>query len=272
MACAAQWASHPCELAQRNIGPECLPDGTLPLGEPCRNRSQCASGRCDYESEQCSRCGPEAEWDGSCGEHLPCAFVQQCIDGTCVTPFERLGQPEGEECQGAWVTCGVGLRCFADAQGVSRCQPRLQLGDACPSEISCDAETICEDGTCVALPRAGEPCRPWLDGSYQICAPGSYCDEDPVAPTCWPSKGLEEACAPTASELGGAVRQQPQCAADLVCGDCDRKPGCTGTCQRLLWEGEDCTAQHTRCATGTECVAGVCVGVRPQGDDAPLCP
>jgi hypothetical protein len=264
VACAETWAGHPCELARKGIRPECLTPGSLPVGTPCAVSSQCESLYCAYtENPGCRRCKQRALRDGACNAMTDCPLLQTCRDGTCVTLIADRGVPLDAPCSEQLLMCGIGLACLADAaSGQTHCRPLPTVGESCMNALPC-AAGVCDAGTCVALPNAGQPCHRWLD-DYFVCAEGLYCDERGAAPTCTARKAAGESCSPTDFELKGAQLVQIECAAGLFC-DCANMAGCVGTCRAKRWAGEDCAQANTACATGTTCEAGICRGVASQG-------
>jgi hypothetical protein len=264
VACAETWAGHPCELARMGIRPECLTPGSLPVGTPCAVSSQCESRYCAYDTTNpdCRRCKQRALRDGACDAMTECPPFQTCRNGTCVTLIADRGVPLDAPCSEQLLMCGIGLVCLADpASGSTRCRPLPDIGESCMNALPC-AAGVCDAGTCIALPSAGQPCHRWLD-EYFVCAEGLYCDERGGAPRCTARKAAGESCSPTDFELNGAQLVQIECAAGLFC-DCANVAGCVGTCRKKRWAGEDCAQANTRCAAGTTCEAGICRGVESQ--------
>lgn len=62
--------------------------------------------------------------------------------------------------------------------------PQLHVGDDCDRDWAC-TDSICQDGTCEALPGGGEECE------AMSCADGYYCD---ISQECVPQKDSGEEC------------------------------------------------------------------------------
>ncbi|MBX3183716.1 MAG: hypothetical protein KIT72_06300 [Polyangiaceae bacterium] len=155
--------------------------------------------------------------------------------------------------------CGSDADCALDPRGVVTCDfqgkfcrlwERRQLGEACQGEVREageawwdveDDELIvpsclytdsvgCEDGVCIPLPEAGEPCT-----HLSECVSEAYCSGEQV---CVPRQAFGEPCQSGTCELG------------LRCGSG------TGLCEALRPQGQPCEYDHD--CLSAECVTGVC--------------
>lgn len=226
------------------------------VGEPCRNRLECATEFCDQPAT-CTEgvCAPKpCSSDGECqaGEACRagqcrtlktgdrCSAVKQCpADHACIErcPGSTCGElrctPEvarGESCGAA--RCRDGLYCDPASQ---RCEPYQAVGEDCTSR-QCGEGLRCDPATqrCAEPPTDGEACA---DSRAYRCARGHSC----IAGVCraWGAAGA--AC-------GNA--DTPICAARLRCEN--------QTCRRVVFENDACGVD-TVCAPGTACRAGRCV-------------
>jgi hypothetical protein len=159
--------------------------GGLAKGTPCASALECKDGLF------CR--GASAGRNGVCA---PPAAVR----APCSTPFDNLstfaggrGDPRHSECEGrcfkgqCYPVAGPGGECISSAFCASgltcssgRCteNPPAKLGDACAKVSGCELGAFCnDDGRCVPLKGAGEPCT----GVWE-CR-GLRCDRTPGAPT-----------------------------------------------------------------------------------------
>lgn len=133
--------------------------------------------------DSCAR-GLECE-DGTCivrqlvDKGQPCNSGDLCDDGAVCVPVDSLDAFECAELPEAGQTClGVGDLCSFDAycdQGSKTCRALPAIGEACvgaafPVANRCAEGGVCENETCVAAPKAGEPCS-------DACEAGTTCDD-----------------------------------------------------------------------------------------------
>jgi len=283
-ACAPEWESFDCNIAATGIGPDCDDQiGTRAEGESCIIGNQCASGACSaiYMYQQtCGTCLPVAENGGACSGSVACPRGQSCDEtGQCADVLLTAPEPVPP--------VGLGGTCTWFAS----CMPGL--GCLAPGE-----ET--EEGTCVALPGAGQPCVETF-GSAGLCEEGATCDGRPGG-TCIPLRQLNEECGFSScvpelycnvladSEVFGVSHT---CLAPRQAGDpCPRDypfgiqtspcaPGleCLYTsdarteafCATPHDLGESCDGHLVMCRPGTQCSRGTCVPIEDRGFFAATC-
>lgn len=135
-------------------------------------------------------CTVFAERFSDCAADLVCAPVDS--EWVCVAPCQPRGV--GERCDGAGhvvgcvdghfcsleslrceplladgTACVIGVACTSRFCGPDgRCGPRPGAGQSC--EFVCEVGLVCDAGTCVAPPSAGQPC---VQG---VCAEGWQCN------------------------------------------------------------------------------------------------
>jgi len=202
-------------------------------GTACTDDSECVSGlNCDGDLSTCER--PRDAGESCGGGTLPdCALPSVCLGddpdtsmtGTCRPLSEALTAAVGETCDpGAGVLCVDGAfcalvnfdpatmalswSCVAPYATGAACQ--LAVPDACPSGQICDADpatTGSFDGSCGALPTAGQACR----ASGVECAPGLVCDGGTCAiiGRLGASCTTDEACA--SGKCTGSLCVAPSC-------------------------------------------------------------
>jgi hypothetical protein len=150
----------------------CVPRAQACAG--CQDTSECAQAL-SCEGGQCvpTRYLPNG---ASCGSG-PRQCASECIDGVCRQ--RKLAQKEGEPCS-VYDSCDVGLRCDG---AVCTSQGFLAKGDVCSSKgaatgtcgagLGCDSFcdfSFCDQGLCVDIPAAGDPCIALAE-----CGPGAEC-------------------------------------------------------------------------------------------------
>jgi hypothetical protein len=165
----------------------------------------------------------------------------------------------GADCR-LGVECAPGAWCRVGATCPGTCKSWAARDAACGFEEPCDpAADLCRDGTCVALPGAGDACP---EG---ICAAPLACD--PADGACRAPGGPDAACGPS----------HAPCAAGLVCLQTDEATA--GTCglprelDQACFEDGDCTtdaAGRLRICAGGACAAAPgpdepCWGFRCDG-------
>jgi hypothetical protein len=117
--------------------------GTVPLGEACRFRAECAGGTCCVDST-CTTCTSP---DGDCRNNEACPVGQRCIDDLCTSPSGT-----NEACD------------QSDEYGLSDCAPDL----------------FCAGTACEALRDADRDCGSAMEGNFScsgICSDEGVCDD-----------------------------------------------------------------------------------------------
>ncbi len=169
----------------------------LLAGSDCSADDQCASGlQCSTETKKCVQ---PANLGDAC-EHgaPPCAPGLLCIgkddkaatSGTCKSADATFSTAEGAACDPSVALCALGQSCAVDALTANgatfKCVKtegyasggacRLAIPEACAAGSYCKTAgaTVVIDGTCAALPSAGEACGTNLLSST-ICGSGLGC-------------------------------------------------------------------------------------------------
>ena len=253
VACAEIFRTFPCEELLRGAVPDCATPGTFEGGADCAFDSQCESLTCDGAS-RCNTCKFLADADRPCSEpDTVCPLGQYCAATGCVdqVPVEpSLVARLGEACDA--LTACLDSRCERPSgSSVGVCVDYPTSGpcdfNRCASTAYCNSQQ-----QCVANPTAGQPCA--ILGSTQFCAAGSVCRSGICE--LLPGPGGPCSAAPGYQFPSGC---QP--GLHCVCAD----DACTsGQCVQLAQEGESCPMPNV-CVIGTECRAGVCVGVDSLG-------
>lgn len=205
-------------------------------GEPCEEDDDCEDGlACPDEAGTCTAlveepgdaCGGGVA--GSCRADLVCVGDDEVLGtaGTCKTYDELFSAELGEPCDfDAGELCEVGTSCVVEsvaADGTTEivCAEPVGSGEdckfgvpsPCPIDEYCDADIMAGvvDGTCTALPTAGERCAQ-VPGTPP-CAPGLLCDVDD---RCHARNRLGQPCASDAGCASG----------NCVSGNCERPEQC----------------------------------------------
>lgn len=203
--------------------------GTLTESAACFGDRQCASGKCvggvfllDAQASlvSCGVCLPSAGLNDACDDDgatatLPCGWGLQCVSGACTKR-----------------TAGTGAK--------------VALGQSCDAHLRvCESGAICESGSCVAVPKLGEPCA----GSAR-CQGGARCD---VAT----SRCVD---GDAAIAVGAPCHARDACASGARCV-LSPSSAVTGVCTKEKVVGEVC-ASESECAPGLFCGASKrCVDV-----------
>jgi len=264
LACAEMWRTHPCELLNQGVAPQChLPKGTRKLAEPCHYSWQCESGECgtgdDGSHPECGQCVAVGKPGDTCADgKLACPGGYECTAKGC-QPELTFNLPDGSPCE-RYGQCYRDSLCFAAPDGQMRCQPRRKPGEDCSNgaicekDANCNANNVCE----VAVPAAiGELC--YLRG----CVADAWCDNAVLAPDTTRCVARAAPGAPCQTLKGLSGDLQGNCPDGMSCA-CEGS-GCTKTCLKQRLEGEDCADPLSLCIAGTACQAGKCVGVELQG-------
>ena len=253
VACIPKWQQASCDDLAKGNNPICgFPSGLKALGEPCVSYVECQSLACSTTtpgSGGCGKCIPMAKLGESC-TNAGCEAGSTCTVGTC-----EASDP---------IMLGAGAACRYSYQ--------------CKTGYSCSMTS----STCVAVGTAGARCV-----ANEDCADGLYCPRS--NPVCAPLPTQGQACPDTLCAIDSSCDLSTRiCSARRTMGqNCDESVGswCTEglacncadstcssyVCQKTLYEGEACGAANTKCIQGTECTAGVCVGVTSLGAFKALC-
>jgi hypothetical protein len=302
--CAQVYAALPCEQVRTGALPACVTSGTRARGEECIHASQCTSISCTAASG-CGTCGVRANEGDSCaGGDVECPVGIKCNSDTlrCENPVFPPTPADGEACipgsscqfdsfckedglGGATCTakgkandscaqapCSFGTYCGPDLV----CKQTPALGQACGFEGSglsgCDGRFQCQvapganSGTCVPLPKAGEPCvqlagKP--ESGYCNAPDASlHCDQSTTPPLCKEPGKAGDACV-TINDCRGLAACE---CADATLSACPVKH-----CIELHVANQPCTAPSTRCHPAFECTAGVCQPLTLRGDFTAAC-
>jgi len=232
-----------------NLG-KCEETGSLQPGQACTTSqvcpypTVCRDGTCTAglgEGEDCLL--------NQCAAHLQCLEVQadtwRCATSQVVgLPCQvdtGLTSSSGYTGWSSEPGCGTTMVCVppSDAsavEGMGTCQPRRFIGESCKSTVECgQTDGLCKDGTCQALPAAGEPCAPAPEGLEwwtNSCRNWLFCSEDRLCFEPGP--------------IGAPCEYQTSCNAGLACNN--------GSCQPLGREGDSCVPGSTNhCASGFIC-------------------
>ena len=167
---------HPVDFPVQACAP--LWRGTLDMGVPCADDSQCKSGFCAglRSKPSCGTCTPRAQLGDTCGT-TPCDDGLFCHfdthgKGSCETQTPRGGPCPGTSYGG----CGGGLACVQH-----HCAEPLPVGASCdPLGEECDY-----DGRFVECDPYSKKCTSYFKGiavqpvggtcDPGFCGPGSYC-------------------------------------------------------------------------------------------------
>ena len=200
-------------------------------GGDCENDDQCAAGltcdalgSCTTSAKDGEICGGDAP---ECELGLLCAGADEemNVSGMCKPVDEVFSVPLAGTCtldEGTF--CQEGLSCVASVENQMvtwECAAEAAVGGACKLGIpdQCPAGQFCPvnpsglgatfEGTCQALPRAGQDCTEW----QSLCDTGSVC-------------GTDGKCHPI-NRIGGACDEDAQCASEnCVDGRCAAPPLC----------------------------------------------
>jgi hypothetical protein len=224
-----------CDAAETcdGTGPDCPADVVQPAGHECRP----SAGACDV-AETCDGHGTDCPADGvqpaghECRPSAGACDAAETCDGVAAACPPDGVQPAGHECRSSAGACDAAETCdgVAAACPVDRVQA---VGHECrPSAGACDVAETC-DGVAAACPPdglrpAGFECR------AATCADG-------VEATAGRCTGVAATCPDSPPRDCGAY----------VCGP--------STCL-------DRCATNDDCAGGRFCVAGVCTGLRSNGE------
>lgn len=258
-ACASAVKSLGCGPGYLTI-PECSFRGSLPVGAPCNDGAQCASGSCPIPIASGADGGTTAPPCGTCAMTVPlgqacrsgdtCAYGSTCAaaDGGFACTAISFGDP-GAMCDGIAAQCKTGASCNLAMQ---TCVSPGGEGAPCVVSQDCAGSFSCSGSgdagpTCRPPAAAGEPCA--VDGD---CASGLGCSlpSFTCAPIAWASPG--EAC-------GNIVRCMVGIC-PLGSATMDGSPVTGGTCPSVVTDGQPCVRgdQTHTCDTFSSCTNGEC--------------
>jgi hypothetical protein len=229
-ACAAGIGAATCDDFYSTNPAACNPHGgTIQIGGACGDAWQCASGLCFSTTPG------------------PCAI--------CVEPVAK-----GGACDELGVPCASGLICGRDETGQNSCQSRdVPLGgtcfwDVCPGGAYCKlGSSSPTQGICSPLPEAGQPCDPVL----QICANDVECN--PSTMICQSTGGTVQ----PGAACGWIAGQYIACVgSNCLPNQSGDGSTCTAVTQAVS-EGQACGADGGTCASGFQCIGGVCTDPGP---------
>ncbi len=203
--------------ARGAAGAACIDDGG------CTTGLRCAAGTCRAPAGDGAGCdGPTGL---GCNAGLICLGADETRAGTCLSVEEAFSGALGAACDpSTGPLCADGLSCALDQVVAGAptfvCVERAAIGAACRIAIpdAC-ANAVCDglapdtgdfDGTCVAVPAAGEACG----GLMERCATGTRCLDG----TCEPSGALGAACSSPAGCASGRC-EGGVCVAPMLCGE-----------------------------------------------------
>ena len=216
----------------------CLPPGA----KPCREHSECCSGRCKRKKKKCLPCAKGTEY---CASQQACVAPGACVvtcatgtadcngDGTCETNTNTSTQ----HCGGCNKPCETNQTCVNSVcTGGTTCSPSPCPGDkvcnastgfcACPANtMQCEFNTsLCSSDLNTDVKRCGLSCENCLNrgAGYHCCSgrcangcgPSSYgsCADEPCGSSCQPCTGGKACCNLGPNTTGQCV--------DLVAGFC----------------------------------------------------
>ncbi len=233
-----------CQVGLACVQGKCVDASPVGVTKPCAYNLPCGVGLwCAYVGGK-GACLPIGDVGASCNASIGCKTGLSCdvIGGTCVTPA-ALGAPCTDSGGfGDANACVAGAVCVPDGTGKAKagvCAAKAALGGKCVSTLQCGAldlnclGAVTGNGTCVAVPKAGQACEApdFKLGTIYACTPPAFCFNKLC--TVLPTTG--KACL-TGLESSG-------CAAGLVCES-------NGICGALPKLGQPCTFG---CADGLQC-------------------
>jgi hypothetical protein len=249
LACAAVWATRPCEDVATKDVPPCSTRGTRKVGEACSFGPQCESGACSTRSQGgCGTCIPVVAPGAACDNYVTnaCPSYQTCSGGTCVpvqfdTPKTPL--PADAKCNPDYDVCANGYGCQkvpgATSDYDATCRPMPGPGLACAAGQKCAKDAYCDSNNiCVAVAAIDAPCTP----SQSVeCVAAAYCDDGDV---CRARKTAGVAC-----------NSDRECVEGAHC-----KAAASGDerCFMVREEGQPCSDTYDECAAGLSCTSGTC--------------
>jgi len=207
------------------------------------------------ECELGSRCDMPSDCPGTCValgvKDDTCIWDDDCQVGLGCNPFTSACSPNaapGAECGGAvWGSCPPGYYC--DETGATAACTLKKFSGDCSFDEMCALGWKCLGGTCTAVNKLGDPCKP---GSNQCDVQVGWCSAD--------GKCTEHAREgePCGTVVAG---ENTLCTA----GWCDApEPGKPGMCRKARAFGDDCT-------TSAECAPFISVCDAASNTCAEIC-
>lgn len=188
----------------------------LTEGEECEESDDCRNGLvCSEVGGTCNaQAGPDEACDDAAGKRCRLGLACVGVDGgagqggTCKTEREILDGKKGDSCNaGTGDLCDEGLSCAASGSLLSpvwTCVASVGSGEPCTlaAPTQCPEGEYCAgtsiepgsaslEGTCTALPGAGEACAEDPSDPNGGCAAGLFCETDNK---CHPVNRLGEPC------------------------------------------------------------------------------
>jgi hypothetical protein len=204
-------SAHPAVCRRRFVG-------TVPDHQMCFSDIECASPGAD------------------CVQPAHC--TESCCAGTC-TPKPKVGEPCVDLVDGCepGIVCGTDLTCVVG-----------DIGAHCAKVFDCVPGAWCNNHTCVAARKPGEPCNVDATCDGETRCVGLVRRVEP--PTCRRINHEGDACDAT-------------CLGNFVC-DLSRGPG-LGVCKAIATHGHACSGQLPCLGVDQICTGGVCVDRATQG-------
>lgn len=214
--------------ADRGIaGDTCYVDDDCENGLVCfATTSKCVAPR--KAGEACQ--GPT---EPDCKTGLICLGSDEKKAGKCVTSEEAFKKPVGEKCTFEDALCAGGASCAATSATGGECVAAVSSGakcwpvafpGQCPTGEFCkpvaaltgdnaiDFPNLLKQGTCTALPTAGQPCTPPISLSPR-CTADAVCSDK----KCVPVRANGETCAAN-EECWSGVCSNGGCTLPAQCG------------------------------------------------------
>lgn len=264
--CIDLWRGASCSDLNNSRWPDCaLGAGLLALGEPCKFKSECASGACvgpapNGVPTDCGQCATVLSSGAACSGAVPAACPTNTIcTGQC-TVIPPVGLAAGSSCSSGIVQqCQGTLSCIAES-GAGACQERKVDGSGCSTSEQCLIGSHCSASSfsCVKSPANGSACASSVEVAGQVCANGT-CDASAVPSVC---KAFDPAGTPCTIVATDWIRA----------GNCERTLRClckdatcsTRVCANQRLAGQSCAEANSACIDGTICTNGFCVPVESQ--------
>lgn len=302
-ACAAEFATFPCDQLNLGFVPDCVTPGTRQPGEACVFNAQCTNVLCDTQGGTCGKCYALAALGEDCGAAgVACGPGLSCNQGQCITllPSSPDDLSEGKPCS-AGFGCNKGLYCVRSS---NLCTKEPTLGMPCGDAEECADDSYCSTAqpvVCSAPPSAGQPCGADPSGALHCSADSvcSFTDASHIECLALPSAGQpcvkvlsadlttkEEDCAAGSfcdatstcvapGAPGASCQADPQCQAGLSCRCADgTHDGCASTaltCARVGFANDPCGVPGAVCHPGFTCSGGSCTPRASQGLFAAAC-
>ncbi|MGZ6061026.1 MAG: hypothetical protein ACXWVM_01465 [Polyangiales bacterium] len=279
-----------CATATCPAGQNCNPTGGTPgicgknIGAACASSGECGSGHC-VDGVCCNTaCGSSCESCSEAGKIGTCTVVSGQPRGTRSCVGTAPGTTCGILCDGktatscsypdSSITCGS-PSCTGDTEHhVGTCDGSGACSDSpkkcgayacdavaktckttCAGSADCQPGFQCKTGSCVPLPKLGDPCTTGTECPTGFCTDGVCCG----FATCGAGKTCAGSMPGTCSKSKGTA-----CTADAECG--------TGFCTDGVCCDKKCDGQCEACdISGTGDCAVVPTGQKPHGTVRPKC-